>query len=649
MVRLSAHRQAIPAEIEAVQAFRGRMWLLFGMALLLQAGCRSDAATSQTPALGPPVVGMRQEAAKLKSDGLQFFRDQSGTLTIQEAQQLPAQEWEPARSSSPAFGFTRDVVWLRFRLRCEGAVARRAVVELGTARVEKLDWFVLREGVVSQTEMAGNQRSPESVTMRTRFPTVSVEVRCREDLMVFVRAESRTSMLLPLKVYSSYEAFTYSLLKQEALGFAFGGLALTVCSLSLIHGVMMRSRLHWLAALCAGLLALHFSIFNGYWWWLGLPFAGPLALNPVLSIVQFLLFGAGWFNWEFCRETVTARWLRRLVKGGLVALFLAALVQLLLPFQAAMAISGISCFGVLLGCVIATSWQYLFYRRAGVGLLLAGWMLDFIIVGILLLQWYGRFPVVLSPQLGLLVFFAVSSVMFLSASTTRFEQALQGQVQAHKLEQALTEARFRMLRQQVNPHFLFNALNSAIALTRRDGKTASAFVMRLAEFLRASLRENNALTVALAEELKGLAAYVEIEKVRFEELLEVNMAIPAELHAWQVPEFILQPLVENAVKHGMRPAPSVLRIRVTAARQGDLLRLEVANSGSLKAPESAPREPGLGIRNLRERLELVYRGAASLTLTEESGWVVARMGLPASPAEVFAAPPASALDRGKTR
>ena len=645
MAKLLANGKTFTVKVVAWKAFRWRVWRVLGMTLLLQAGFRIEAATPQEQASGPPVTGGGQEVAMLKSDGLQVFRDQSRKLTIQEALRLPAQEWRPVASATPSFGFTRDVLWLRFRLRREGAAVQQAVVELDTARVEKLDWFVIREGVVTQTELAGNQRSPKGVRMRTRVPTVSVEVRPSEDVMVYVRAESRTAMLLPLKVYSSYEAFIFALLKRDLLGFAFGGLALTVCALGLIQGLIMRSRLHLLAALCAGLLALYFSLNNGYWWWLGLPFAGPLVLNPILSVAQLMLFAAGRFTWEFCRESVTTRWLHRLVKGGLAAVFLTSLVQLLLPFQRAMAILGISCFGVLLSCVIATARQYLFHRRAGGGLLLAGWLLDFIIAVILFFQWYGRFPVVLPPYLGQLVFFAVSSVMFVSASTMRLQQALEGQVQAHKLEQALTEARFRLLRQQVNPHFLFNALNSAIGLTRRDGKLGSAFIMRLAEFLRASLREDNALTVTLDEEMKGLAAYVEIEKVRFEDLLQIHIAIPEELHDWQVLELILQPLVENAVKHGMRPAPFVLRIRVTAARERDLLCLEVANSGSLKAPDPTRGEPGLGIRNLRERLELVYRGMASLALTEENGWVVARMRLPASPARIIASPGAFVSDR----
>jgi len=203
------------------------------------------------------------------------------------------------------------------------------------------------------------------------------------------------------------------------------------------------------------------------------------------------------------------------------------------------------------------------------------------------------------------------------------------QIRASQLERSLAEARLLALRYQVNPHFLFNALNSAIALVQHEPARVTPFLYRLADFLRGALRAERLLTVPLAEEVGKLSAYLDVEKVRFEQRLEVTLDCPAELGQCQVPELILQPLVENAIKHGMRQPAKVHRIRLRAGREGGRLLLEVANTGRLVAGTAPGRDTGgIGLKNLRERLQLLYQERGKLTLIEAEGWVFARLSLP---------------------
>jgi sensor histidine kinase YesM len=184
-------------------------------------------------------------------------------------------------------------------------------------------------------------------------------------------------------------------------------------------------------------------------------------------------------------------------------------------------------------------------------------------------------------------------------------------------EALAAEARLAILRYELNPHFLFNALNSIIGVIAESPPDAVRMVRQLAGLLRHTL--DSPAVSTLGEEVKVASAYLAIEKVRFEERLEVEMDVPEALYGLAVPPMILQPLVENAVKHGDRR--EVLRIGVRADRDGDQLVVTVRNGGRL----AEPREGAVGLRNLAARLESAGRGTA--TLVGEGDEVVATLRL----------------------
>ncbi len=182
------------------------------------------------------------------------------------------------------------------------------------------------------------------------------------------------------------------------------------------------------------------------------------------------------------------------------------------------------------------------------------------------------------------------------------------------------KAQLEMLRYQLNPHFLFNALNSIRASIDEDSSRAKQMITRLSNFLRYSLLDNNEKEVLLSEEIEAVQNYLAIEKIRFEEKLEVSFDVEEAARNFRVPCFLLNPLVENAVKHGLNSAAKPLVIRISARLKNDALFLEVANTGGLQA-NGREDGTGIGLKNVRERLEKLFSNRASVNLCEENGWV----------------------------
>ena len=204
------------------------------------------------------------------------------------------------------------------------------------------------------------------------------------------------------------------------------------------------------------------------------------------------------------------------------------------------------------------------------------------------------------------------------------------------------EAKLQMLAYQLNPHFLFNALNSLRAMIVDDRDRARRMVTELAEFLRYTLVHRPLEHTTLAEELQAIENYLAIEKIRFEDRLAVAFDIDGTVAGAGVPAFLLHPLVENALRHGNGGAARhPLQLRVAARAEAGRLVLEVWNSGTLRSAAEAGQggalvpsdgDPaagtGIGLTNVRARLDSLFPGQHRFTLTETGGGVLARIELP---------------------
>jgi len=192
-----------------------------------------------------------------------------------------------------------------------------------------------------------------------------------------------------------------------------------------------------------------------------------------------------------------------------------------------------------------------------------------------------------------------------------------------------TEAELRALRAQVNPHFLFNALNTIGYLIQTSPARAHETLMKLTALLRGVLRSADAATT-LGDEIDLVSAYLEIERARFEERLHVDIDVPGELRGIRVPALMIQPLVENAIKHGIANSRSGGRVAIISRSDGDNLAITVRNSGAhvTDADITRGRKNGVGLSNLDARLRHQYGDSASLTLIATADETRAEIVLP---------------------
>jgi sensor histidine kinase YesM len=190
----------------------------------------------------------------------------------------------------------------------------------------------------------------------------------------------------------------------------------------------------------------------------------------------------------------------------------------------------------------------------------------------------------------------------------------------------LQQAQLQALRSQVNPHFLFNTLHSIAELIHENPRLAEQMLLKLGELLRKSLH-TPALEVRLREELDFIRDYLAIEQMRLGDRLALVWNIDPAAEDASVPSLILQPIIENAIQHGIGRSRHGGRIEITAARDSDLIRLEVRDNGPGLSRDSDPSGTGIGIENTRARLDRLYGSRASFRLTNDHGLVVS-MTLP---------------------
>ncbi|MES2128909.1 MAG: histidine kinase [Pseudomonadota bacterium] len=221
------------------------------------------------------------------------------------------------------------------------------------------------------------------------------------------------------------------------------------------------------------------------------------------------------------------------------------------------------------------------------------------------------------------VVFLVWTLCYAVALSRR--RALRFELEKLELEVSVKDAELRALQAQVNPHFFFNSLNSIRALVYEDADAAALAVSRLAAMMRHNLQAGQADTVRLADELAAVDAYLGMEKLRFDERLQLEQRIAPGLDEVRLPPMVLQTLVENAIKHGVEVSMDVCQVRISAQRDGSTVLLEVANQGRLASASSSTR---LGLANASKRLALLFGPGATCQLSEKDGWVRARVALP---------------------
>jgi len=264
---------------------------------------------------------------------------------------------------------------------------------------------------------------------------------------------------------------------------------------------------------------------------------------------------------------------------------------------------------------------------------LAATLVLFAVLGTIVNHWYGfgapdsfwihlRNSCVYQLPFAVITYSATVGIGYVAEYTRRSRELA-------KLQAELTQAQLSALRMQLNPHFLFNTLHTiAVFVREHDERHAVEMIEQLGDVLRHVLRSSNELEAPLASEVSFLQKYLEIEQARFGDRLKVEFAIDDATTCAMIPQLIVQPLVENALRHGLAPRAAAGRLSVMAARHGDVLELVVRDDG-LGLRAGWDDDEGLGLRNVRDRLARMYGPAGRLALVSPlAGGVVATITMP---------------------
>ena len=203
--------------------------------------------------------------------------------------------------------------------------------------------------------------------------------------------------------------------------------------------------------------------------------------------------------------------------------------------------------------------------------------------------------------IGFLFYYLITTFYYVIIYYTRFNERI---IQESALRNLVTESELKSLKFQINPHFIFNSLNSMSALTTIDPDKAREMILKLADFLRYTLANNEKQKNKLSDELKNIKRYLDIEKIRFEDKFEYVEDVQADCTEIAVPNMILQPLFENAIKHAVYETLDKVTLKLSCKRDDNFLRLSVEND--FEEESNNKKGAGIGLKNIQNRLELIY-------------------------------------------
>lgn len=208
-----------------------------------------------------------------------------------------------------------------------------------------------------------------------------------------------------------------------------------------------------------------------------------------------------------------------------------------------------------------------------------------------------------------------------------FENSKKAEIETLIFEAAVKDFELKTLKAQLNPHFMFNAMNSIRALIEEDPQNAKDAITKLSNLMRYTLRIERIETVPLADELKTIQDYLDLEKIRFEERLQYKIQSTPNADRVEIPPMMVQTLVENGIKHGISKLTQGGNVEVNADADSNYLLIEIRNSGKFDE-EALKNSHGFGVSNTKHRLSLLYGEKASLTLSNENNTVLAKLKIP---------------------
>ncbi|MEM7371388.1 MAG: histidine kinase [Bacteroidota bacterium] len=279
-------------------------------------------------------------------------------------------------------------------------------------------------------------------------------------------------------------------------------------------------------------------------------------------------------------------------------------------------------------------WRRWRFRQVFLLLIVSTFLLTGLFMGLILLSIY-----VLFPQAGLMslpAFFSNFTIFFLVLGLWNliyfwihyFNNWNRAEIEKWQLAAEMKDAQLGSLKAQINPHFVFNALNNIRALILEDPDRARDMLLNFSDLFRYSLTHTDQLKVELEEEIDIVNQYLELASIQYEDKLRYQLDIEEGLQSIQIPPMVLQLLVENAIKHGISQKKEGGAVSIHIHQQASFLDIIVKNSGRLLNSAQLGEKLGVGLENIRKRLDLIYNGKASLEVKEEQEFVVALIKIP---------------------
>ncbi|MDO8550829.1 MAG: histidine kinase [Ignavibacteria bacterium] len=225
--------------------------------------------------------------------------------------------------------------------------------------------------------------------------------------------------------------------------------------------------------------------------------------------------------------------------------------------------------------------------------------------------------------ISILYYFLFTAFYYLIIYYANYQERI---INEAELKNLVTQAELRSLKFQINPHFIFNSLNSMSALTVINPEKARSMILKLADFLRYTLASNERQTTNLSEELKNILLYLEIEKIRFEDKFEFAEDIEKECLGIKVPSMILQPLFENAIKHAVYEALEKVTLNLSAKIKNGFMEIKVENN--FEGNTSGKPGTGIGLTNIKNRLELIYNRKDLIDIKKEKNIFAVSLFIP---------------------
>lgn len=586
------------------------------LAALLVAGSTAGAATEALH------VRHLMPATNL-APHLSVMVDSSARIGIDQVLAGETPPFVPNKRRIPSFGFTRDAIWLKCEIRNDSGEKQQLTAILRSARLDHFTWHVVDGGRLLQSRNAGV--ADHGRLDFYRFPRIDIDIPAGGTRTLYARSQSGTSQWFDLVIGCEQE-INRNVVVGAMSDLALVGFTFAVVVFSLLFCVLQRQSFYLYLGSFALSYLVYYGMFNGYLRLLRpeLPLWVERELFGMvcgLSVFVFTRFNALILGFDKVRPWLrVCQWLADGFAFVSIAMF--ALVDFPVAIQ---------CFGLT---------QALAYLCGSIVLLWHPKRREVHRVP-LLITWFswGGFVILLSLQftdlVPVFIPFSLIQQLFVPVilggffiSIAYHQRTLDGlRLDLAQSQRTETSARLSALRYQINPHFLFNTLTSIAALSRSAPGRIPDLVGKLATFLRLRLLDSQDGLSSLRQEVESLRAYLDIEQLRYGDALKAHFQIAPESLDVMVPELILQPLVENAVKYGFDEDCDV-EIRIQSTVVDGCVRIDVSNPGSLQASNHPDTGLGIGIENIVSRLHLHYGDQAWFTISQQEDRVISSMAIP---------------------